>query len=207
MRRIQRFRIQPIKFLLAWVAANLIGGFLVGYLEENGWPFMATLIFSGAIIGSLQWTVLRWLGIRDWWWPLASAIGWIFGIHLSIGLQPAVNCLVNGLWHQFGMGEVFWLNLINLPVWLSFMAILQGCLLSCHTRFRARSFRIWMLASWLGAAVNGAIGAWLCQLMCQVLPKVLIGLVNGTGWAAYGIVTGVALLWIFMGPPATEKNL
>jgi len=193
MKRIQKSIRQQTKFIAVWIIANFIGGFLVGYLEDNGWQFMATLFFSGAIVGSLQWIVLRWVGLRDWFWPLASAFGWIFGYCILVLLQPLVSNIVNSLWSKFGLWEVFWLNLINQPIVFSFMALTQASILSYHTRKRVHTFGVWLFSSLVGGAMNGAIGASLCSAICQILPLTLIGIVNGTSWAVYGIVTGVAL--------------
>ena len=206
MKPTQQFWIRQAMLPVVWIVANFIGGFLVGYLEDNGLQFVATIFCLGGIIGSLQWVVLRWIGIRDQWWPLASTLGWIFGGVLSASLSPSVNSIVLGLLHRFGMWEVFWLNLIKMPIWVSFMAIAQGSLLSGHTHFRGRTIGAWVLASWLGAAVNGAIGAWLCKAICDVLPKSLIGIVEGTAWASYSVVTGFALLWLLMQTPTTDEN-
>lgn len=185
------------KFLLAWILANAVGGFLIGFLENNGAQFMATLLFSGAIIGSLQWLIFRWIGTRGLhWvlWPLASALGWIVSATLSI-LMPAPGFIAadsgSGLW------EVLWLNLINQPVWILGMAIAQGIILSYHRRQRLRILGVWLLASCLGAVLHGAVSVVICSTVCQTLPNILIGMVQAKGWGIYGVVTGVTLLWVF----------
>ena len=77
------------------------------------------------------------------------------------------------------------------------MAMIQGIILSYHTRRRWRILGVWLLASCLGAALHGAVGATLCKSFCQTLPNVLVGIIEGKGWAIYGVITGFALLWVF----------
>lgn len=154
---------------------------------------MATLALSGALLGSCQWLVLKWIGVRGTrLWPLVSAAGWIVGILLSFAVP--VSSLAAGLWQQLGLWEVFWLNLFNRPLWITGMAIAQGAILSASLPQRIRALGVWLLASWLGAALHGAVGAWLCRAYCQALPLPLIGIIDGAGWALYGVVTGFALL-------------
>lgn len=193
----QPLKAKKIKFLLVWIIANSIGGFLIGFLENNGAQFMATLFFSGAIIGSLQWVVFRWMGTKglQWTlWPIASALGWIISTALS-SLPISLDSLIGTLVSQTGLWEVFWLNLLLQPIWIICMAIVQGMILGYRTRRRGRILGVWLAASCLGAAIHGATSAVLCSQFCQTLPRPLVGIVEAKGWAVYGIITGLALLW------------
>ncbi|MGG6237109.1 hypothetical protein ACQ4N7_00590 [Nodosilinea sp. AN01ver1] len=179
------------RFLAAWVGANLAGGFVVGFLENNGLQFMATLILTGAIVGSLQWWVLRLgLGSSFRWWPVASALGWIVSTLLKTLMQGFYTPVVDGLWQTFGLWEVFWLNLITGPLMIWGMAIAQGLIL----RRRGLSFGHWVVISLVGGALQGAASAALCAGYCPILPPLWAGgIVAGFGWAVYGLVTG---LWL-----------
>lgn len=178
-------RSRPARFLAVWVLANLVGGFITGFLESNGLQFMATLVLTGAIVGTLQWLVLRpWGGFR--WWPLASTIGWIVSTLINSLSDPLTDPIVTFLWNQVGLWEVFWLNVVNQPLWILGMAIAQALVL----RQRGRPVKQWLLASLVGAASQGAVSASLCAAFCQALPLWLVGIVNGLGWATYGLVTG-----------------
>ena len=204
----QPLRVKKIKFLLAWIIANSIGGFLIGFLENNGAQFMATLFFSGAIIGSLQWAVFRWIGTKglQWTlWPIVSALGWIITTALST-LFIHLDSLTETLVSQVGLWEVFWLNLLLQPVWIICMAIAQGIILGYHTRRRMRILGIWLAASCLGAAIHGATNAVLCSQFCQTLPKLLVGIVAAKGWAIYGIITGLAMLWTLNQMLTNDQN-
>ncbi|PSN12001.1 hypothetical protein C7271_23995 [filamentous cyanobacterium CCP5] len=189
----------PARFLALWVLANLTGGFLAGFLEENGLQFMATLVLTGAIIGTAQWIVLRNRGGFRWW-PLISAMGWILstlGTSLFQGLyRPAIEFL----WNQVGLWEVFWINLFSQPLWILGMAIAQSLVLGS-----SRAAGVWLLASLVGAAANGVVSALLCRAWCPALPAALVGIVNGLGWATYGIVTGMAAIKL-LGHSPTEKE-
>lgn len=196
MQRTQLIRIRPLAILVAWVMAHFLGGFILGYLENNGGQFVATLFLSGAIIGSLQWAVLRGIGNRGrrWYlWPVVSCLGWLVGTLLVVSLTLPVNYGVIELWRRFGLWEVFWLNVLNQPLWITVMAIAQGSMLSFSTPCRWRTIGYWLLASGLGAALNGAVGATLCRAYCQVWPQAAVGIVPGLGWATYAAVTGIAL--------------
>ncbi|MEM1242369.1 MAG: hypothetical protein AAGI45_21270 [Cyanobacteria bacterium P01_H01_bin.26] len=187
---------QTAKFLLAWILANAVGGFLIGFLENNGAQFMATLIFSGAIIGSLQWAIFRWIGtsgLRWALWPLASGLGWIISTLIGI-LLPEPGFIAAATGSQ--LTQVLWLNLINQPVWIAGMAIAQGFILGFHSRQRFRILGVWLLASCLGAALNGAVSVVMGNAVFQALPNILSGMAQAKGWGSYGVITGLALLWV-----------
>lgn len=189
----------PARFLTVWVLANLVGGFIAGFLENNGLQFMATLVLTGAIVGTCQWLVLRnWGGFR--WWPIASAIGWIVSTMISSLSYPLTDPVVAFLWNRVGLWEVFWVNLVNQPLWVLGMAIAQALVL----RQRGRPAQLWILASLVGAALHGAVSASLCAAFCQALPLWLVGIVNGLGWATYGLVTGIVALQFTGRPPSEE---
>lgn len=194
----QPSKAKKIKFLLVWIIANSIGGFLIGFLENNGAQFTATLLLSGAIIGSMQWAVFIWIGLKglQWLlWPTASALGWIIGTRLSSSFIR-IDSLTETLVSQVGLWEVFWINLLREPTWIICMAVVQGMILGYRTRRRGRILGVWLAASCLGAAIHGATSATLCRQFCRTLPRSLVGIVDAKGWAVYGIITGLALLWL-----------
>ncbi|MEM1253926.1 MAG: hypothetical protein AAGI69_15965 [Cyanobacteria bacterium P01_H01_bin.21] len=187
---------QKTKLFLAWIFANAIGGFLVGFLESNGAQFLATLFLSGAILGTSQWLIFRWLNAKSlrWTlWPVVSALGWIVGVMLSLLVSPIKDVVLLPL--QDSAWELFWINLINQPMFIFGMAIAQGIILSYHARHRLRALGVWLLASCTGAALHGAIGVILCRSVCQIQP-IGLGIVESKGWGLYGIITGIALLWV-----------
>ena len=83
---------------VGWVmgtAAAGLGILLVGLQEFS--PVSASLVFSvmvGAVVGVLQWLILRRQLRRAGWWVPASIVGWAMGqaAHGAIGL-PAVGAV------------------------------------------------------------------------------------------------------------------
>lgn len=199
-------RSQAAIFLPAWVLANLVGGFFVGFLENNGPQFIATLILTGAMVGTVQWFVLRPMGGFRWW-PLASTLGWIVSTLLQSLMQGIYNPVADALWRTFGLWEVFWLLVVTGPLMIWGMAIAQMLILSHRTGrsvLAQGNHQIWgwLGVSLLGSAVIGGVSAALCAAFCQSLPQTLVGLVHGLGWAAYGLITG---LWL-VGPYSPLKE-
>ncbi len=186
-------------FLGLWVGANFLGGFVVGLLENNGLQFMATLVLTGAIVGTAQWLVLKPQGGFRWW-PLASALGWIVSTLAVTALGGVYQAVADLLWQSFGLWEVFWLNLVRAPLAIAGMALAQGWILQRHGRLPWG----WLLVSLLGGALQGAVGAALCALLCPILPSLLVGLVHGLGWAAYGLATGI---WLVRQRAGIEESL
>ncbi|WP_346293349.1 hypothetical protein [Sphaerothrix gracilis] len=193
-------RLQGAKFLSLWTGANLLGGFLIGYLESNGLEFMASLMLTGAIVGSLQWTVLRLTGCRFRWWPVASTLGWITGTYVLTASQSLYHPVAAGLEGQLGLSEVFWLHLLDTPLWVLFMALAQSLVLVQYRRWAGP----WLLASLLGGVALAVVRQGMCSAFCQSLPLSLSGLDDGIGWAAYGLVTGIA--WLILSEREAEAR-
>jgi hypothetical protein len=128
------------------------------------------------------------------WWPLASALGWIGGNLVQASSHALYRPLVDFLWAHLGLWEVFWLNIVTNPIPFAAMAIAQGVVLIQYRQFSARTIGLWVLASAIAGAVYGGVSASLCLALCYSLPRILIGVVAGGGWAAYGLITGWVLL-------------
>ncbi len=182
------------RFLVKWVLANFLAGSITGFLEDHGFQFAATLIFAGAIAGSCQWLVLCQVLRPMRWWPLASALGWIGGSLIQASSNTLYRPIVDFLWAHLGLWEVFWINIIANPMPFAAMAIAQGLVLLQHRQFSARTISLWVLVSAIAGAVYGGVSASLCLAICYSIPRVLIGIVAGGGWAAYGLMTGWVLL-------------
>ncbi len=173
---------QSAQFLSLWVMATFLGGFLINFLENNGLQFAATLLLSGAIIGSLQWIVLKYtrgfINIcsdrRLRYWPLVSALGWITGTvsyALFIGLfYPFTNFLLA----QLGLQDDIWLIGIALSFWSLCMAIAQSFLFNHRILSWPQARSLWLIASVVGGGNQITIA--------------------GVGWIIYAVVTGLAVL-------------
>ncbi|MEB3232122.1 MAG: hypothetical protein VKJ64_14025 [Leptolyngbyaceae bacterium] len=176
-------------FILSWTFANLLAGFISGFLESNGFQFAATLIFAGAIASSLQWWVLRPRLHAIGWWPLASTVGWISGSLMVASGYNIYHPIVEFLWSHLGLWEVFWLSIVTAPVPFAGMAIAQSMILRQHHQISGPSIRLWILGSAIAGSVYGGVSASLCFAFCDPLPTSLVGLVTGGGWAVYGLIT------------------
>lgn len=176
---------QRTKFLLWWIIANSLGGYFVGFLGGN--EHFVYVFLTGAIIGSLQWWVLKRQGRRFRLWPVASAVGWIIGVYVRAFSQAVYAPVVEILWNQFGLWEIFWLNFVAEPISTLGMAIAQGFVIG----FKGCFIGMWLLASLIGGAAQGILRAAGCAAICHSLPS---GLAHGLGWASYGLFTGIAWL-------------
>jgi hypothetical protein len=117
-------------------------------------------------------------------------------------LGRALDPLVQQLWQRYGLWEVFWLNLVQEPVNLAIFSAVQGLVLPGYLRPAS----LWVLASTVGGAVKGAVDSTVCAVACQaVAASVSSGQVGaivtaavsyGSGWAGYGGVTGILLMWL-----------
>jgi hypothetical protein len=98
---------------LWWILASAASGAVVGALEEGGFQFFATLVLTGPLIGVAQWLVMRRYIRAAGWWVVASTLGWWIGINLRFLLVGILNPLIQSLWQEFGLWEVFWINTVR----------------------------------------------------------------------------------------------
>lgn len=187
---------------LWWTLANALGGALVGALENEGFQFFATLVLTGPVIGVAQSLVMRRYIRAAGWWVVASSVGWWIGINLRLLLGGMLNPLVQSLWHEFGVGEVFWINTVKEPVTLVGFGASQWLIL----RRRLPRVGWWVVASAVRGVMEGVIGASVCAVACQPIAASVrngqVGAMAATalsysaGWAGYGVVTGLVLVWL-----------
>ncbi len=174
---------------LPWVLASAAGGAIVGALEAGGLQFLATLILAGFVVGAMQWLVLRSHLRAAWQWPLASGVGLLLGNLLNASL-PISNLLEPLIGPQAGPWGGIWLNMSFYLLPLTVAGIAQWVVL------RQQAGAGWWLAiSAVGGLVLGAVGSAVCYAGCDMVTAsagavVSTAVAYGTGWAAYGIVTG-----------------
>lgn len=192
-----------LKLLLWWALANGLGGAIVGFLEARHFQFLATLVLTGPILGICQWLVLgRYLG-KVRWWAMATTFGWLLAIQISIRARDLLDPTIDFLYAVGGLWEVFWLNVVNTAVRLAVLAVVQWLVL----RPRGPNAGLWVLASAVGGVFNGAIGATICAKVCSLLAVgVGLGISQGLGWLAYGIVTGLVLIRFLTRHPAGDNR-
>lgn len=180
-----------------WTAASAIGGGIIGFWEDSGLQFMATLALTGIVIGVAQWMVLRCYIRRIRRWMLLSALGWLTGVQVSILLGDEIDSLVY-LLTQSGGWEVLWLNLVSRSIILTILGFAQWVALRRHVD-RANW---WIGASAIAGLIQGGISASLCAAACSMMAQTIgaglsTAIVYGAGWMSYGVITGLVLEQLF----------
>lgn len=88
---------------LKWILATTVG-WLIAFMLGNEVAF-------GAVVGTVQWVVLRPLIRQAAWWIPASAAGWAAGIALVSWLLSPINPIAAHAVIGTGMGLAQWLVL------------------------------------------------------------------------------------------------
>ncbi|MFE4108642.1 hypothetical protein, partial [Almyronema epifaneia] len=181
---------------LWWTLATTIAGAIVGVLESSGFQFIATIFFTGLLIGAAQWLVLRQYIPKAFWWIVVSTLGWTFGL-LLVAPNETFDPLIQFL-STLGAWPVFWSNLVTQPIVLAIFGAAQFPLLR---RF-VRKAHWWILVSALGGALDGASSSTVAYILPGLLPPPFTtALSYGAGWLGYGIVTGICLQWLLRHQP------
>lgn len=185
---------------LWWTLATTIGGAIVGALEESGFQFVATILFTGLFIGIAQWLVLRQYIPKAFWWIVVSALGWTFGLLLlssEVTLDPFFQFIQ--FLSTLGAWSVFWISLVGQPIVLAIFGAAQFPIL----RQFFHKAHWWILVSALGGALAGAGSSTIAYILQPgLLPApFLTALSYGSGWLGYGIVTGICLQWLLRHQP------
>jgi hypothetical protein len=186
-----------LKLWLGWLVAHAIAGAIAGALENGGFQFSATLIFKGALTGIAQWLVLRRYLQQMRWWAIATSMGWVTGQFLKIILLNLLPML---------QGRPF-----NGMIPAAFMAIAQVLVFP-------QSFTpaiVWIGANTVGgildALVSTTVNRWIWSPLTHLFPGditviLTAALIEGCGWVIYGVVTGIALTWLWKRQTALEVS-
>ncbi|MBD1912600.1 MULTISPECIES: hypothetical protein [unclassified Leptolyngbya] len=183
-------RRSAMPLLLGWLVANAVGGAIANILEIHV-QFLGILVLTGIPIGFVQGFVLRSYMRQAWRWAVVTAIAWPLVNLLEVSLlQQPGDWLIQSLTATELLWEVFWLNLVRMAIILALLAVPQAWLL----REQGGRIWVWIVASFVGGALLGAIGATTCLWWCPVLRGNVLGFVLGAAsWLGYALVTGLAL--------------
>ncbi|MBD1848795.1 hypothetical protein H6F87_02020 [Cyanobacteria bacterium FACHB-502] len=196
--------------LLQWLLLHTLAGLTIGALEASQFQFMATLIFSGLLVGVAQWFVLRHVLRKAFRWIWVSAIGWLIGVQLMIWLGGWLDLIVAHL-TQLGGGEVFWLNVVKQPIALLGMGTAQSLLLPSLWRRTGEKARCrWIVASGIAGAIQGGSSALFCATFCPAFTGQLgtiltTAIVYGVGWFSYSAIVAF-LLYKLLFSSASEHS-
>lgn len=186
-----------------WLLLHTLAGLTIGALEASRFQFTATLVLSGLFIGIAQQIVLRRIFRPSYCWITVSAIGWLLGIQIMIGLSNWLNPIAARLTELVG-GEVFWLNTVKQPIAFLGLGIAQSLMLQSSRFYRTASWHSrWLGLQWIAVSVaGGAVQAGSSTVFCAFLCPGLIGqsgavlttaIVYGVGWFGYSVVTAFLL--------------
>jgi hypothetical protein len=163
----------------AWLFTSTLGtalgwglGWQVSFILPGAIATVMLAAVTGLVLGALQWLVLRGQLKGSAWWILASAAGW--GVGFPAGAAVAQSLGLTDWAFGLAVGAVTGAA-AGLAQWL---------FLSRHL-----PRTIW----WIPVSIF----AWTASLVYYRADAVWLGLLYG---ALYGIVSGVALVWLLYGP-------
>ena len=189
------------RFWFQWVLANMVGGvvgFFVGLLvvqwANNIMVSFRLAVFGtvfGAVVGSLQWWVLRKRLSQARWWILATALASAILFSTSDVLSNAVRDVVSNTVIQ---GVVI-SSLIGLVIGSAQWLVLRKQLSQSHW---------WILASVLGITATLFASFYYSRLE-QASSWNFIFWLSIFG-IIYGVITGFALVWLLRQPGNSVIN-
>lgn len=164
-----------------WLFTTIAGtalGWALGWRASYIVPGLLSTLFlgaaTGAILGAMQWLVLRAYLNGAGWWIAASAAGWMVGF--AAGAELAQRLGMVEAWFGLAAGVMTGLSL----------GIFQWIFL----RRRVTRSGVWLPVS---------VFAWASSLIYYQPGGNWMGVMYG---ALAGIVTGVAMLWLLFRPAA-----
>ena len=170
------------RFWLLWVLASTVGwamGWLAAFAANK-------VVVCWAVIGAMQWLVLRRRMSRAGWWVLASIAGWSLGLVVGVAVAGPLGGGVPGL----AVLAAPWGLVVGAAQWLVL-------------RKQVSRAGWWVLASIVGLAASWAASGVLDLSASRVVAVTIDGAIKG---AVLGAITGIALVWLFR-QPAPPKGI
>lgn len=187
---------RQLSFWLAWVLASATAGALIGSQAEPT-SHLWELVAFGCAVGVAQWIVLRGYLPDAGWWILASALGWVLGSIVIFTTYDTITYISDLLRSVIRLPRGTLLPVGIFTVYSAVLGAAQWLVLRRHTQGAG----CWVFASVVGGAVGGAAYAACSAILLRNGVShwaVYTTVGHGANWAAYGAVTGVALVWLLL---------
>ena len=183
--RIKLWRDRVIGVLLSsagmfcgWNLGDTIGRLLGG--EPSLWAQVGKGFVWGAVIAGMQWFIVRGLGVPAIRFLVASAVGFAVGYPLGQRVAPMIDLGLGWKWNFLSVLTIYGLSL-TVPQWWIFRRHMQRA-------------SLWILFSMIGWMLAG-----VACLNC--------GVNSGVEGIAYGIATGLGLVWLVHSPRTSDVGL
>ena len=160
---------------LGWNLGSVAAGLLGG--EPGIWAQVGKGLVWGVVIAGMQWFIVRGLGVPTIRFLVASAVGFAVGYPLGQRVNSMMDWALSWKWEYWSALTIYGLSL-TVPQWWIFRRHMQRA-------------SLWILFSMIGWMLAGV--AWLS-----------FGVNSGVEGIAYGIVTGLGLVWLVHSPRTNE---
>ncbi|MDE5095705.1 MAG: hypothetical protein O4804_16225 [Trichodesmium sp. St11_bin5] len=190
-------------FWFQWVLANMVGWFVglfvfgfLGEVVDNTIGSFGLAVFGtvfGAVVGSLQWWVLRKRLSQARWWILATVLASAILFSTAVVLSNAVSDVVSN-------------TVIQGVVISSLMGLVIGSAQWLVLRKQIYQSHWWILASVLGIAATLFAIVYSSRLEQMSIWDLILFLLGIFG-IIYGGITGFALVWLLPQPGNVFINL
>lgn len=160
---------------LGWHLGSVTAGLLGG--EPSIWAQVGKGLVWGVVIAGMQWFIVRALGVPTIRFLVASAVGFAVGYPLGQNIVSMMNLDLSWKLQYVSALTIYGLSL-TVPQWWIFRRHMQRA-------------SLWILFSMIGWMLAGV--AWLS-----------FGVNSGVEAIAYGIVTGLGLVWLVHSPRTNE---
>jgi hypothetical protein len=156
---------------LGWNLGSVTASLLGG--EPSIWAQVGKGLVWGVVIAGMQWSIVRALGVPTLRFLVTSAVGFAVGYPLGQRVSPIMDWGLGWKW-VFGSALTIYGLSLTVPQWWIFRRHMQRA-------------SLWILFSMIGWMLAGV--AW-CSF----------GVNSGVESIAYGIVTGLGLVWLAHSP-------
>jgi hypothetical protein len=160
---------------LGWNLGSVTASLLGG--EPSIWAQVGKGLVWGVVIAGMQWFIVRALGVPTIRFLVVSAVGFAVGYPLGQNVSPIMDWGLSWKW-EFGTALAIYGLSLTVPQWWIFRRHMQRA-------------SLWILFSMIGWMLAGV--AWLS-----------FGVNSGVEGIAYGIVTGLGLVWLVHSPRTNE---